>query len=84
MSIKITDNVKKVRENIAGAAIRSGREPARYVLSAAAKTKEASMVRQAVGAGVDAVGENRLMSLPKKKNRGIRRCASTLYWAPAA
>jgi len=70
MSFSIADNVKKARENIAEAAARAGAEPGSIILVAAAKTKDAAMVRQAVAAGVDAVGENRVNELAEKRELG--------------
>ena len=57
----ITDNVRRVREEIAEAALRAGRKPEEITLVAASKTKDAEAVREAVRAGVDACGENRVV-----------------------
>jgi len=59
----ISDNVKRIRENIANAAIEAGRDPNEIMLVAASKTKATSEIRQAIAAGVDAVGENRVQEM---------------------
>ena len=66
----ITDNIKRVRESIAEAAIRSGRAPEDIRLVAASKTKSADEIRQAIAAGVDAVGENRVQEMLGKHEQG--------------
>jgi len=66
----IADNVKFVRDAIAEAAMKSGREPGDITLVAASKTKPADMVRQAIAAGVDAVGENRVQEMLEKNGQG--------------
>ena len=62
----IADNINRVRDNIAEAAIRSGRNPGDITLVAASKTKPADMVVQAIAGGVDAVGENRVQEMLEK------------------
>jgi len=62
----IAENIKLVRGRIAEAAITSGRAPGGITLLAAAKTRPAESVRQAIEAGVDAVGENRVQELLAK------------------
>ena len=66
----IADNVRRVREEIAEAALRAGRKPEDIFLVAASKTKDAEAVRQAVAAGVDACGENRVNELLEKDAQG--------------
>ena len=66
----IADNVKSVRDAIANAAIKSGRTPEDIKLVAAAKTKPADLIRQAIAAGVDAVGENRAQEILEKNPAG--------------
>jgi len=66
----IAENIKRVRDAIAEAAIKSGRSPGDIALVAAAKTKSAFDVRQAIAAGVDAVGENRVQEMSEKLAQG--------------
>jgi pyridoxal phosphate enzyme (YggS family) len=70
MYTTIADNIKNVRDNIATAAMSSGREPCDILLVAAAKTQAAELVREAVEAGVDAVGENRVQEMFSKHALG--------------
>ncbi|NPV71641.1 MAG: YggS family pyridoxal phosphate-dependent enzyme [Firmicutes bacterium] len=53
-------NLADVRERIAAAAIRSGRDPGDVTLVAVTKTVPADVVMQAVSLGVTDVGENRV------------------------
>lgn len=52
------DNVARVRERIAAAAARAGRDPAAVTLCAVTKTVPADRVLEAVAAGVQVLGEN--------------------------
>jgi len=71
----ITENIKRVREAIANAATVSGRSADEITLVAAAKTRTATDVRQAIDAGVDAVGENRVQEMTEKNTLGAYRGA---------
>jgi len=66
----ILNNINKVRETIAKAAIASGRAPDDIKLVAVTKTKPTGDVRQAVAAGVDAIGENRVQEMLEKRSQG--------------
>jgi len=68
--VTIAENVKSVKARIAAAAISSGRKPEDILLVAATKMNDAERVRQAVAAGVDACGENRVQELQEKKPLG--------------
>lgn len=68
--MSIADNVKQVKENIAAAAIRCGRSPDEIKLVAATKMNDASRVREAIAAGVDICGENRVQELTEKLEQG--------------
>lgn len=56
-----------VREVIAIACHRSGRSPAEVKVLAVTKTQPASIVEEAIVAGVDAIGENRVQEAASKK-----------------
>jgi pyridoxal phosphate enzyme (YggS family) len=58
--------VMRVRERIAAAATRAGRDPAGVTLVAATKTVPTARVREAVEAGVADLGENRAQELLAK------------------
>jgi pyridoxal phosphate enzyme (YggS family) len=59
----VIERVAEVRERIAAAAARAGRDPAAVTLIAATKTVSAALVRAVVDAGVADVGENRAQEL---------------------
>jgi pyridoxal phosphate enzyme (YggS family) len=54
----IADNIARVRERIARAAERAGRDPAAITLVAVSKTVPPERVREAVAAGIRDLGEN--------------------------
>ncbi len=68
--MSIAENVKLVREKIAAAALAAGRRPEEILLVAATKTNDADRVRQAVAAGVDICGENRVQEMLEKQAQG--------------
>lgn len=68
--MSIEENVRKVRENMAAAAIAAGRRPEEVLLVAATKTNSADRVRAAIAAGVDACGENRVQEMLEKNAQG--------------
>ncbi len=59
----IEDRVAKIKDNMAEAAIRSGRKPEEITLVGAVKTQSPDSVRQMIEAGVDVVGESRVQEL---------------------
>ncbi|MCL2628460.1 MAG: YggS family pyridoxal phosphate-dependent enzyme [Oscillospiraceae bacterium] len=63
----VLENVKRIRGEIAEAAVSSGQKPGDITLVAAAKTKPAELIKQAIAAGVDAVGENRVQEILSKR-----------------
>ncbi len=64
--MSIAENVALIKENIATAAIAAGRDPKDIKLCAATKMNDADAVRQAIAAGVDCCGENRVQELTAK------------------
>ncbi len=64
--MSITENVARIRENIAKAAIAAGRDPASIRLCAATKMNGADAVREAIRAGVDCCGENKVQEFTAK------------------
>ena len=66
----IADNIRRVREQMAQAALQAGTRPEEIRLVAASKTKDAAAVREAVAAGVDACGENRVNEFLEKDAQG--------------
>ena len=66
----IAQNVQAVRQRMADAAMAVGRSPDEILLVAATKMNDADRVRQAVLAGVDACGENRVQEILEKRPAG--------------
>ena len=64
--MSIAENVARVREEMNRAAIAAGRDPKEILLCAATKMNDSDNVRQAIAAGVDCCGENRVQELTKK------------------
>ena len=62
----IRANLERVRERIARAAERAGRRAGDVTLVAVSKTVEAARVREAIAAGVTALGENRVQEARAK------------------
>ena len=66
----ITENVASVRAQIDAAARAAGRDPKEILLLAASKMNDASRVREAIAAGVDLCGENRVQEMLEKNAQG--------------
>ena len=65
--MSIEENVRRIRQEIAQAALAAGRDPAQIQLCAATKMNDAQAVRRAIQAGVDCCGENRVQELVAKQ-----------------
>ena len=64
--MSIAENVARIRAELEAAAIAAGRDPREITLCAATKMNDADAVRQAIAAGVDCCGENRVQELVAK------------------
>lgn len=64
--MSIAENVALVRAQMEQAARTCGRDPKEILLCAATKMNDADAVRQAIAAGVDCCGENRVQELTEK------------------
>ena len=64
--MSIAENVARIKADITAAAIAAGRDPKEIRLCAATKMNDANAVRQAIAAGVDCCGENRVQELTQK------------------
>ena len=64
--MSIAENVARVRAEMETAALACGRNPKEILLCAATKMNDADAVRQAIAAGVDCCGENRVQELTAK------------------
>ena len=67
--MSIAENVAAIRAKMDAAAIACGRDPKEILLCAATKMNDADAVRQAIAAGVDCCGENRVQELVPKVER---------------
>ena len=59
--MSIAENVRRVLDEAAAAALRSGRRPEEVTVLAATKMNSPEAIREAIGAGIRAAGENRVM-----------------------
>src|SRR5580658_421336 len=66
MEAMIADNLQRVRDRIADAAIKAGRKPEDVTLVAVSKTKPVEAVRAAIAAGQTVFGENRVQEAAEK------------------
>lgn len=64
--MSIAENVAAIRASMEAAAREAGRDPKEIKLCAATKMNDADAVRQAIAAGVDVCGENRVQELTQK------------------
>ncbi|MBR2889523.1 MAG: YggS family pyridoxal phosphate-dependent enzyme [Oscillospiraceae bacterium] len=65
--MSIQDNVAAIKARMRQAALEAGRDPESILLCAATKMNDADAVRQAIAAGVDCCGENRVQELVQKQ-----------------
>lgn len=68
--MSIAENVAALRARMDAAARAAGRDPAEILLCAATKMNDAERVKEAVAAGVDCCGENRVQELTAKQPLG--------------
>ena len=64
--MSIAENVAAIRRELEMAALAAGRDPGEIQLCAATKMNDSDAVRQAISAGVDCCGENRVQELTQK------------------
>ena len=64
--MSIAENIARVREEIASAAREAGRDPGEITLVGASKMNDAAACREAIAAGIDALGENRVQEMTQK------------------
>lgn len=65
--MSVAGNVAAARERIAAACARVGRDPAGVQIVAASKTQPAAAIAEAIAAGVNIVGENRVQEAAVKR-----------------
>ena len=64
--MSIAENIAQVRANIAAAAREAGRDPEEITLVGASKMNDAAACREAIAAGIDVLGENRVQEMTQK------------------
>ena len=64
--MSISENIASIRSRMAEAARKAGRNPEDILLCAATKMNDTDAVREAVAAGVDCCGENRVQEMTAK------------------
>ena len=64
--MSISENIAQVRANIAQAAQAAGRDPKEIILVGASKMNDAAACREAIAAGIDVLGENRVQEMIQK------------------
>ena len=64
--MNIAENIAKVKKDIEIAALNSGHDPEKILLLGATKMNDCSRVRQAIDAGIDICGENRVQEMLEK------------------
>ena len=64
--MSISENISAIRAQMAAAALAAGRDPREISLCAATKMNDAYAVRQAIAAGIDCCGENRVQEMTQK------------------
>lgn len=64
--MQITENLKRVKDNISTAAARAGRDPSEITLVVVTKTRTPDEIREAAAAGVGIFGENRVQEATGK------------------
>jgi len=64
--MSIAENIARIRANMAEATRESGRDPSEILLVGASKMNDAMACREAVAAGIDALGENRVQEMVQK------------------
>ena len=68
--MSIRENIANIRARMARAALAAGRKPEEILLVGASKMNGADACRQAIAAGIDALGENRVQELLEKDAQG--------------
>ncbi len=65
----ISENIAQIRQRISAACARTGREPTEVTLLAVSKSFPAEFIREAVGGGVEDIGENYVQELLQKRSQ---------------
>lgn len=65
--MNILENIQSIKANIASCALKSGRSPNSIKLIAVSKTVSVENIQEAINAGIDALGENRVQEAISKQ-----------------
>ena len=68
--MSIQENIAAIRRRMAEAARQAGRDPGEILLGGASKMNDAAACREAIAAGIDALGENRVQEMTAKLQEG--------------
>lgn len=74
--ISVRNNIEHIRERIAEAALRSGRNPEDVKLMAVTKTVDDERIMEAIQCGVDIIGENYVQEAKRK----IEKMGHSIEW----
>lgn len=69
-TMQLAGNVERIRDRMAQAAIRAGRQPEDILLCAACKAQPSELVKVSAGLAIDVFGENRAQELSAHLNGG--------------
>lgn len=72
----VSENLKIVKDRIAQACRRAGREPEEVKIVAVTKTHPPEVIKEAISAGVNIIGENRVQEAEEK----FREIGNTVEW----
>lgn len=78
--MNIADNIARVREKMAAACARAGRDPSEVTLIAVSKTHPPELIRAAMAAGVQHFGENRVEEASEKIPQINAAAATAPIW----
>jgi pyridoxal phosphate enzyme (YggS family) len=67
--MSVDENISSIRERVASAAHRTGRDPGEIILMAVSKTQPPARIREAYAAGLRVFGENRVQEFLGKRER---------------
>mgnify|MGYP002518746490 FL=1 len=67
--MSVQSNIAEIRSRIAAACAECGRDPREITLVGASKMNNAAACREAIAAGIDVLGENRVQEMTEKLNQ---------------
>ncbi len=77
--LAVSENLKYISDDIAEAAVRSGRNPDDVMLMAVSKTVESKFINHAIDCGIKLIGENKVQEfLMKEPELNLEKCKAHL------